>query len=108
MAEKEKDEVNNNDKPRATVTHVITCSGFPDRIWQEWNESCKHEFGDCRWMKMWMDHLSAKQNNILQTLLAEISTIKSRLDELESKQSSKNEAQEVRTLGAHGKEVDEK
>jgi len=101
---KKSEDVNETDKPRATVTHVITCSGFPDKIWREWEQSCKEEFGDCRWMKMWMDHLSAKQNSTLQSLLAEISEIKSRLDELEKGQTCKIETEELRTLGT-AKEV---
>jgi len=102
---KKSDNVNDTDKPRATVTHVITCSGFPDRIWREWEQSCKEEFGDCRWMKMWMNHLSAKQNSALQGLLAEISEIKSRLDELEKSLAAGDKAEKMETLGT-AKEVE--
>ena len=102
---KEIDHVNDTDKPRSTVTHVITCSGFPDRIWQEWNESCREDFGDCRWMKMWMDHLSAKQNDLLKILLNELSEVKRRLDAIESAGETIEGEAKSETLGRQ-KEVD--
>ena len=100
----EKDKVNSTDKPRSTVTHVITASGFPDKIWQEWDKSCKEDYGDCRWMKMWMDHLAAKQNNLLAGLLAEIGSMKARIAALETKPSEPEEKKNE-TLGMN-KEVE--
>jgi hypothetical protein len=94
-----------SDKPRPTITHVVTCSGFPDKPWSEWELSCKDEFGDCRWMKMWMDHKVAQQHHLLQSLMAEISAIKSRLDEID-KISIKEPKEKIETLGNSKKEDD--
>lgn len=37
---------------------------FPLKLWQEWEQDCKENFNGIRWMKIWNDHLKAKNNNL--------------------------------------------
>lgn len=69
---------------------------FPLSNFIEWKEDCKKRFGDCYWIKVWNDHLLAK-NSTLYSLLIE------KIDELEKKievKEKSEEKKEVKTLGA--------
>ena len=74
------------------------CMTFPLPILKEWDEDCKKNFGDCRWMKCWNDHLAAKREPILNTLLQELAMLKARIDRLEEKPEKKKPL----TLGKGG------
>ena len=43
------------------VTVTVTSGCFPAELFREWDEDCKKKFGNCRWMKMWFDHLVASR-----------------------------------------------
>jgi len=60
----------------------------------EWDKDCKANFGNCRWMKMWNDHLAAKREGFLNTILEKLDELKERIDKLEKK-----EKVEIKTLG---------
>ena len=32
---------------------------FPKELAQEWDKDCKERYNDCRWLKIWSDHLVA-------------------------------------------------
>lgn len=61
----------------------FTTSGFPFRLFKEWNKECIEKFGNCRWMKMWHDHLMAKQIDVFVVLIEQIESLKKRMDNLE-------------------------
>ena len=96
MAEKEAVE----SKERPTTTYSIKCSGFPEQLWKEWDADCKRKYGDCRWMKMWMDHLAAKEADKLALVIEKLTELEYRIKMLEQNAGSepvKND--EVKTLG---------
>jgi len=90
-------EENKTDEKEPNVTLTVTAGSFPMSLFLEWDKDCKDRFGHCRWMKMWHDHLAAKQVSMLSLLMTEIETLKLRLDRLEKKPVKKEE--EVKTLG---------
>jgi len=81
------------EEPNVTITAVA--GSFPMSLFLEWDEECKNRFGHCRWMKMWHDHLVAKQIESLNLLLTEIEMLKIRLERLEKKPKET----EIKTLG---------
>lgn len=77
------------------VNVSVTASSFPPHLFLEWDADCKLNFGDCRWMKMWFDHLCAKQIRPFGELYEELANIKVKLRELEEKPE---EPQTIKTL----------
>jgi len=59
---------------RGNITITLVCGSFPFQLSKEWEADCKARFGDCRWMKMWHDHLLAKQFENLTAFLAQVRT----------------------------------
>ena len=45
-----------NKSPKVSVP----VSSFPLNLWREWDADCKLNFNDCRWMKIWNDHLKSQ------------------------------------------------
>jgi len=71
------------------VNVSVTASSFPPHLFLEWDADCKQNFGDCRWMKMWFDHLCAKQIKPFGELYEELAEVKNRLKSLENPEKSK-------------------
>jgi len=93
-----KKELVKNKEERDTITVSVTSGSFPLHLFQEWEEDCKKRFGNCRWMKMWTDHLAAKQLNLIQDLMEEIKELDQRISLLEKSPDEKKE-KEILTLG---------
>jgi len=74
-----------SNRVRAEGTVIVTASAFPIGFWQEWNKDCQVEFGDCRWIKMWNDHLTAKNNKAYLEVLEKLELLEKRLLKLENK-----------------------
>jgi len=70
---------------KENVTWGLVASGFPYDLFQEWEADCKKNYGNCRWMKVWHDHLSAKSSNDLVALLKKTNELESKLEVLEAK-----------------------
>ena len=81
-------------KRNATVT--VTSGAWPIGLFREWDKDCIARFGNCRWMKMWHDHLAAKQLDVFTTLMGKLEELKFRIDKLEKKPPKE---EEVLTLG---------
>jgi len=79
-------------------TLSIQASGFPLSAFKEWDESCKQDFGDCRWVKILHDHNVAKSFTAFNLLLERIENLESQLDLLSKVDKSKDEPT-VKTLG---------
>ena len=74
------------------VSYVTT---WPDvRLLDEWDDDCKAKFGNCRWMKMWNDHMSSKRESVINEIREELEMLKKRIYELEQKPE-----EEIQTLG---------
>lgn len=80
---------------RAHATWAFQVAAFPYNKYEEWNTDCIENFGNCRWMKMWHDHLAARNQELYIMLIEKIGTLESRLQVLEEK---KVEKKVVRTL----------
>lgn len=91
-------EEENEAKERATETYSVKCSGFPKELWLEWEADCKRKYGDCRWMKMWYDHLRAKELDRFEVVFQKIVELELKLKKLEEKLEKPKET-EVATLG---------
>lgn len=74
-----------NTKTKDKNVTVTVTSTWPMHLFQEWDEDCKKNFNDCRWCKMWNDHLSAKREKVIENLMNEIRALKNRLDSIENK-----------------------
>lgn len=80
----EKNEKIQKQEPNVTVS--ITSGSWPIGLLKEWEADCIKNYGNCRWMKMWNDHLIAKQATAFAEILKdEIEVLKLRLDKLERK-----------------------
>ena len=76
-------------KGNQTMTVNVTSGSFPLNLFMEWDKDCKENFGNCRWMKMWHDHLVAKKFSIFLKLFDEIEMIKEQLNEMKNKKPQK-------------------
>ena len=84
------------DEKGASIT--IQASGFPLSAFKEWDESCKKDFGDCRWVKIMHDHKMANNNHMVNLLLDRIENLEHQLSLLTSDDKEEIEPG-VRTLG---------
>jgi hypothetical protein len=87
-------------------TISIQASGFPLSSFKEWDESCKKDFGDCRWVKIIHDHNVAKASAALNLILDRLEILESRLEQIEAgPQGEPVEDKEpvVKTLGGEVK-----
>ena len=86
----------NKEEKGASIT--IQASGFPLSAFKEWDESCKKDFGDCRWVKIMHDHKMANNNHLFNLLLDRIEQLEHQLSLLTSDDKEEIEPG-VRTLG---------
>jgi len=85
-------------------TISIQASGFPLSSFKEWDESCKTDFGDCRWVKIIHDHNVSKASAALNLILERLSLLESRLEQIETnpqEEPVKDEKPTVKTLGGN-------
>ena len=69
MAEKGKQ------RQRAKEAYSINVSAFPSELWEMWNKECQEHYSDCRWIKMWSDHLRAKNADKIEELTAKVNKL---------------------------------
>tara|TARA_R100001509_G_scaffold79882_3_gene44855 strand:- start:2594 stop:2869 length:276 start_codon:yes stop_codon:yes gene_type:complete len=86
----------NKEEKGASIT--IQASGFPLSAFKEWDESCKKDFGDCRWVKIMHDHKMANNNQMVNLLLDRIERLEYQISLLTSDDKEEIEPG-VRTLG---------
>jgi len=86
------DLIKESNKTTVTISSTWTNVGMLN----EWDESCKKEYGDCRWMKMWHDHLFSKQQTVYNNIIEQINELREMIESLK-KQSPKED--EKLTLG---------
>jgi hypothetical protein len=69
----------------ATVSETIglSASNFPMDYFHEWDADCKKYFGNCRWMKIWNDHLASKTSIEVLQMHKQLDELESRIAELE-------------------------
>jgi len=54
------------------ISVSINCSSFPAKLFIEWDKDCKERFNDCRWMKIWHDHMTAKNFEAVTKLMESV------------------------------------
>ena len=78
-----------NKKTEGNVKVGFAANDFPLSNFIEWDTDCKSHFGDCRWLKLWNDHMIAK-SVCLQSLMAEkIDTLEKEIELLKDKDKPK-------------------
>jgi len=101
MVEKEKEKETEKETV-PNVTMKVTASAFPMTLFREWDKDCKEKFGDCRWMKMWNDHLASKSMELYIDLSSQVAEMKSRLAKIEEGPEKLEEEVSIKTLGKKG------
>jgi len=81
-------------RKRPAGTFSFGVNSFPEELWNEWDKNCKESFGDCRWIKMWNDHLVAKQFASFSDLSERIRYLETRLMVLEGQKKEQQEQRE--------------
>ena len=85
-------------RPLKTVS--MNVGSFPDDLYAEWDNDCKRRFGNCRWMKIWYDHMAATNVGFFMERFEELND---RISNLENIISSKNNDEdkkiEIKTFG---------
>jgi len=82
-------------------TISIQASGFPLTSFKEWDDSCKRDFGDCRWVKIIHDHNVAKASTTFNLLLERLEKLEGELDLLKINESNETIEPIVKTLGGN-------
>ncbi|HHA19130.1 MAG TPA: hypothetical protein ENK70_05435 [Methylophaga sp.] len=95
------DEQKNHKKKDGQITVSVTSGSFPFNLFQEWDKDCKENFGNCRWLKMWHDHVFTKKFEIFLKLFDEVEQIKQEIAMLKTKE---NKEGNVQTLGGDDNE----
>lgn len=80
---------------RAEGTVGFTVSAFPSTQWSEWDKDCKRNFGDCRWIKIWHDHVRAKDYEFYEESLNRIRVLEQEVQKLKG---NKGESSVVETF----------
>ena len=85
------------------VQRSFKVSGMPMSQWLRWEQDCIDNFGDCYWLKIWNDHIRAKDMDIL------VSQLMKKFDEQDAKievicealneEQKEEETEEPKTLG---------
>lgn len=83
---------------RAQGTRYFTVSGFPDAQWKEWETDCKKNFGDCRWLKMWNDHMRADESQFRRYVLNKVKELEDALKGKKVVAEPEQGSQGVKTL----------
>lgn len=66
-------------------TISVTSGSFPLHLFIEWDEDCKKNFGNRRWMKMWHDHVFTQKFDMFLKLFDEIQMLKNEITKLKAK-----------------------
>ena len=74
----------------------IFVGDFPPKLAEEWLNDCVNNFGSCRWMKIWTDHLKAKVTD-KEIELEEIKKMMEQPEEAKPQEEKKEEV--VTTIG---------
>ena len=83
------------DRFRAESSMGFTVSAFPIELWKEWDSDCKAKYGDCRWIKIWNDHKTAKDAEQYRALEVKLVLLEKEIEELKGK---KKDAEPVKTF----------
>jgi len=78
-------------RERAEATITVSASAFPLELFKEWEADCKSRFGDCRWIKMWNDHMRAKDYDFYSEVLERIRILEQEVQKLK-KETVKEES----------------
>lgn len=87
-----------SEEEKVGATCSITSGAFPLSLFRKWEDDCISNFGNCRWMKMWSDHLAAKQITLIANLAERVEELERHLESF-NKEEKDEEGIESLTLG---------
>ena len=82
MVEKEEVKKKNTEKRDSGVRIGIYCNDWSPHLLKEWEDDCKQNYNNIRWIKMYQDH---KQARLLETILDLFGTMKADVEELKER-----------------------
>jgi len=97
MSEKEQEK--NKQKDKGFSLHS---SGWSKELLDEWIENCKLYYRDNRALKIWSDHLRAKESKNYNELLERVAELEERVTKLEGFNESEKPVSELKTMGERG------
>lgn len=100
------EKIETEDKKGGNVKVGFAANDFPLSNFIEWDLDCKKHFGDCRWIKIWNDHLISKQTNLYSMLIDKISDLEDRLDTVRKQLNDEPEEKKEQVIETLGKGVD--
>lgn len=65
--------------PSNNVRISITSGDWPHHLFKEWEDDCKRNYNNIRWIKMYKDH---KQAILLETVMGLFTSLKTELEEM--------------------------
>lgn len=82
------------------VTYPVI-NRFPMSKWMEWEKDCKENYNDCRWFKMWSEHIAVKNDVKYSALYDTIKQLEERILvlEIKLKELQENKSKKVNILG---------
>jgi len=78
---------------------TLVASNFPEDLLKEWDEDCKIYYKNTRWIKIYSDHLRAKQAGKWENLCDRVSDLEAKLASMEQNKAPKDA---VKTMGDNG------
>ena len=88
--------------PDNNITIGLVAAGFPLDLFQEWEEDCKANFGNHRWVKIWQDHLTSRVGMDVVQLIKVVENLQERVFELERKYPEQKPVEEKSHLVLDG------
>jgi len=67
---------------------------FPMKLFVEWDKDCRENFGDTRWIKLWQDHILAKQSQKEEAMWKYIMDLNDKVDSLMKQPEPEKEEEE--------------
>lgn len=86
------------DKKDGNVKVGFVANDFPLSNFIDWDIDCKTRFGDCRWLKIWNDHMLSKSVGLHSLLVEKIDNLENEITQLKAKPKEKEEFG-VNTIG---------
>jgi hypothetical protein len=90
------------EKNEGNVKVGFAANDFPLSNFIEWDLDCKQHFGDCRWLKLWNDHMISKSVGLHSLMVEKIENLEKEIELLKNKpkiKKKKKEEEYVDTIG---------
>ena len=99
MEEKKEEKTGRRPNPILTGFNV---SGFPFKQFLEWKQDCESNYANNYWVKIWSDHLKAKNADLQEQVMAQ-DAVYDELKKIQSEEPKKKEEDEDKVQCLDGK-----